>query len=157
MTKATIHLYFRVIHSSIQYSPLDFHGVKMVVTHFVTQFTHVSIHFGVNCRNKIKLFRGNCLFEEKMADVSPKLKRKRKRKKIVYNLWRILETKLVLSKQFSLNIFVLFSILRSKLSRNMCKLCHKVRNGQNLPHETPNFTNLFSFEVTLHTTIFQQV
>ena len=33
----------------------------------------------------------------------------------------------------------LFSILHSKMSRNMCKLCHKVRNGQNLPHESPNF------------------
>ena len=23
----------------------------------------------------------------------------------------------------------------------MCKLCHKVRNGQMLPHESPNFRN----------------
>ena len=25
----------------------------------------------------------------------------------------------------------------------MCKRRHKVRNGQNLPHESPNFTNYF--------------
>ena len=27
------------------------------------------------------------------------------------------------------------------MSRNMRKLCPKVRNGQNLPHESPNFRN----------------
>ena len=26
----------------------------------------------------------------------------------------------------------------------MCNLRHKVHNGQNLPHESPNFTNFFS-------------
>ena len=25
----------------------------------------------------------------------------------------------------------------------MCKLCHKIRNGQNLPYENPNFKNNF--------------
>ena len=29
------------------------------------------------------------------------------------------------------------------MSRNMRKLRHKVRNGQNLPHESQNFTNYF--------------
>ena len=29
------------------------------------------------------------------------------------------------------------------MSRYKCKLCHKVRNGQNLLHESPNFTNYF--------------
>ena len=35
------------------------------------------------------------------------------------------------------------SIVNSKMSRSMCNLRHKVRNGQNLPHESPNFTNYF--------------
>ena len=39
--------------------------------------------------------------------------------------------------------FGLFTTLNSKMSRNMRKMCHKVRNGQNLPHESPNFTNYF--------------
>ena len=29
------------------------------------------------------------------------------------------------------------------MSRNMCKLRQKVRNGQNLPHGNPNFRNNF--------------
>ena len=29
------------------------------------------------------------------------------------------------------------------MSRNMRKICHKVRDGQNLPHESPNFKNNF--------------
>ena len=36
-----------------------------------------------------------------------------------------------------------FPFLDSKISRYMCKLHRKVRNGQNLPHESPNFTNYF--------------
>ena len=35
--------------------------------------------------------------------------------------------------------FFLFSTLNSKMSGNMCKMCHK-----NLPHESPNCTNLAS-------------
>ena len=38
---------------------LDFHGVKMGVTHFVTQFAYVSKHFEVYSRTK-KLFKENC-------------------------------------------------------------------------------------------------
>ena len=40
----------------------------------------------------------------------------------------------------------------------MRKLCHKVRNGQNLPHESPNLQTIL-FKVTLDTiyAIFQQV
>ena len=34
---------------------LDNHGVKMAVTHFVTQITHVSSHFGVQNRKKKNL------------------------------------------------------------------------------------------------------
>ena len=29
------------------------------------------------------------------------------------------------------------------MSRNMRKMRHKVRNGQNLPHESPNVTDYF--------------
>ena len=29
------------------------------------------------------------------------------------------------------------------MSKNMCNLRHKVRNGQNLPNENPNFTSYF--------------
>ena len=40
--------------------------------------------------------------------------------------------------------FILFFfILNSKMSRNIRKLCHKVCNSQNLPHESPNFRNYF--------------
>ena len=45
------------------------------------------------------------------------------------------------SEQFSLNNLHLFSILNFRMSRNMFKLCHKVRNGQNLPNG--NFRNIF--------------
>ena len=37
------------------------------------------------------------------------------------------------SKQFSLKVFVCFFILNSRMSRNMCKMRHKVRNSQNIP------------------------
>ena len=30
-----------------------------------------------------------------------------------------------------------------RMPRNVCKMHHKVRNGQNLPHEGPNFRNEF--------------
>ena len=48
--------------------------------------------------------------------------------------------------------------LNSKMSRNMCKLHHKVRNGQNLPHICQNFRKYFS-KSNLRTSlaIFQQV
>ena len=39
--------------------------------------------------------------------------------------------------------FFLFSTPNSKMSRNMCNLRPKVRNGQNIPHESPNFTDYF--------------
>ena len=32
------------------------------------------------------------------------------------------------------------------MSRNMCKLRHKVRNDQNLPNESPNFRNFFCLD-----------
>ena len=52
--------------------------------------------------------------------------------KISFFLW-IYET--TISKQFSLKNFLLFclSILTFKMSWNMCKLRHKVGNGQNIP------------------------
>ena len=34
------------------------------------------------------------------------------------------------------------------MSRNMRKMRHKVRNGQNLPHESPNFTIFFQSNFT---------
>ena len=37
----------------------------------------------------------------------------------------------------------MFSTLNLKMSWNMCKLRPKVRNGQNLPHESLNFSNYF--------------
>ena len=58
-----------------------------------------------------------------------------------YVFWQISETRF--SKQFSLNNFFLFSTLNYKTSRYMRKMRHKVCNGQNLPHESLNFTNYF--------------
>ena len=66
-----------------------------------------------------------------------------------WNLWRILGTKLVLLVDFWDHIFktvfpkhfFLFFTLNSKMSRNMRKMRHKVRYGQNLHHESLNFTN----------------
>ena len=58
-------------------------------------------------------------------------------------------TKLVLLVDFWDQIFKtvvpkhFFYTLNYKMSRNMRKMSHKVRNGQNLPHESPNFTNYF--------------
>ena len=66
----------------------------------------------------------------------------------VHNLQGIWGTKLVfflgfLRPQFSLNIFSLFSTLKSRMPKNMFKLRHNVRNGQNLPHGSLNFRNNF--------------
>ena len=44
------------------------------------------------------------------------------------------------SKQISL---IFFCNVHSKMFRNMYKLRQKVRNGQNLPQESPNFRNYF--------------
>ena len=63
-----------------------------------------------------------------------------KNHKSVLILWRLLRTKLVLFVNFWDPIFktvfpkILFlsSILNLKMSRNMYKLCHKLRNGQNI-------------------------
>ena len=58
---------------------MDFHGVKMAVTHFVTQVTHVSRHYGVyNKKQKkwlgiIVLKMWSLRFNKKLAYVSPKL------------------------------------------------------------------------------------
>ena len=58
---------------------MDFHGVKMAVTHFVTQFTHVSRHFGVCSRKQNKNYLGKTVLKmwsqilRKMACVSTKL------------------------------------------------------------------------------------
>ena len=88
------------------------------------------------------------LFLEKVWKLK---KLKTKNYENIYNLWRILGTKLLLLVDFWDQIFktvfpkffVWFSTLYSKMSRNMRKMRHKVRNGQNLPHESPNFTNYF--------------
>ena len=70
---------------------MNFYWVKIAVTHFVTQFTHVSRLFGVNSIKQRKIFRENC-FENVVSDlqkisyVSAKLllekSAKTKRKKI---------------------------------------------------------------------------
>ena len=54
--------------------------------------------------------------------------------------WKISED--AFSKQFHLNNFF-SSTLNSKMSRQLCKLHHKVRDGQNLHHASPNITNFF--------------
>ena len=89
--------------------------------------------------------------------VKTKKKLKTKNDENFYNLWRILGTKLVFLVDFGEHIFTTvfpnffwFSTLNSKWSRNMCKMRHKVPNGQNLPYESPNFRIIF-FKVTLHT------
>ena len=46
-------------------------------------------------------------------------------------------------KSFPQTIFF-FAILKSWMPKNMCTLRHKVRNGQNLPHESPTFRHFFS-------------
>ena len=48
------------------------------------------------------------------------------------------------SIQFSPNNIFMFSSQNSKMSRNMHKLRHKVRNGQNLRHGSPNFKHFQS-------------
>ena len=45
--------------------------MKMAVTYFVTQFTHVSRHFGVYSRKQKKSFRENC-FENMVLDLKEK-------------------------------------------------------------------------------------
>ena len=103
----------------------------------------------------------------KMAFMSTKLlfrknlktKIKLKNNENVKNLWRILGTTLVLLVNFWYHIFktvflqqfFLFSTISLKMSRNMHKLRHKLRNGQNLPHESPNFPNyIFLTNFTYH-------
>ena len=111
---------------------------------------------------KQKKLRENCFENEdsdlwkKMATLSTKLllkKRKNYYKKnhsSVYNLCWILGTKLVILVNLWDPIFktffpkqFFFSTLKSKISKNMCKLCQKVRNSQNLPQRRPNFKNNF--------------
>ena len=119
--------------------------------------------FEFTVENK-KMFRENC-FENEVSNLTKNslyvhktiLEKMQKMKKVktknhenVLNLWRILGTKLVLLVNFWDHIFKtvfpkknLFSTQNSKMSWNMCKLRHKVRNCQNLPHKSLNFTNYF--------------
>ena len=68
---------------------MDFHWVKMAVTHFVTQFTHVSRHFGLYNRKQNKKYLGKMWSQicKKIAYVSTKLllekstKKKQKKRK----------------------------------------------------------------------------
>ena len=83
-----------------------------------------------------------------LLEKSAKNKQTNKNNESVHNLWRILGTKLVLLVDFWDHIFKTvfpkhFFIVQSKMSRNMCELRHRVRNGQNLLHESPNFRNYF--------------
>ena len=102
------------------------------------------------------IFRENC-FEKMVSDwwknVLTKLfweesaPKNKKKHKSVHNLLHIIGTKLVLFVNCWDHIFpkqfFLFCILACKMARNMRKLWQKVRNGQNLPTENPNFRNFF--------------
>ena len=50
---------------------MDFHVVKMTVTHFVMHFTHDSRHFGVYCRKLKKMLREN-YFENVVSEINKK-------------------------------------------------------------------------------------
>ena len=126
----------------------------------MTHFTHVSSHFGVYCRIQ-KNYLGKTVLKMwsqiltknnvKVHKTTFRKKCEKKHDENVYNIWRILGTKLLLLKEFwdqifktvFSNNFFLFSTLNSKMSKNMRNMRHKVRNGQNLPNESPNFTNYF--------------
>ena len=111
--------------------------------------------FRENCNeNVVSDWKKNVLCVHKTTfRKSSKTKKKQIIKKTdnVQKFWRIMGTKLVVLVNFWDHIivtvfpkhFFLFSTLISKMSRNMCYLRHKVRNGHNLPHESPNFTNYF--------------
>ena len=138
----------------------------MAVTHFVTQIMHVSRHFGVYSRKQKKLFRENG-FENVVSDLKEnslcvqkttfRKKWKKFKKNFNAKLWKRLKSladfgdKTTSSGKFLRPHFqtvfpkqsFLFSILNSKLSWNIGNLRPKLRNGQNLPHECPNFTNHF--------------
>ena len=65
---------------------LDFHGVKIAVTHFVTHFTHVYRHFAVYCR-KQKNCLGKTVFKmwsQKLTKNSLKVHKTTFRKKCEY-------------------------------------------------------------------------
>ena len=49
-----------------------FMGVKMAITNFVMQFTHVSRHVEVYNRERKKMFRKNC-FENMVSDLNKKI------------------------------------------------------------------------------------
>ena len=78
------------------------------------------------------------LLKTKSAKIKKYIYIYKKKHESVHDLWKILGTKLVLQNSFPL-FSLLFSTLNSRMSRNMCKLCHKVCNNQILPHESPNF------------------
>ena len=95
---------------------------------------------------------GLCVHKTTLEKSAKTKKEKNKNHESAHNLQQILGTKLVLLVDFRDHIFktvstkhffFFFSILHSKMSRNMCKFCHKVRYGQNLPNESPNFINYF--------------
>ena len=90
---------------------------KMSITHFVTQFSHVSRHFGVYNRKQKKIVRESCFknwCHIKKNGIFVHIKKRRKkseRKKeekkhgSIHNLWRILGTKLDLLVDFGDRIF----------------------------------------------------
>ena len=135
----------------------------MAVTHFLTEFTHVSRHFEAYSRKNVE---GKLFWKCGLRNLPERLVLSSESAKdldvfmvfqfyfysflhffLKWVLWthRLFFLKLwdQFSIQFSLNNFFLFSTLNSKMSKNWCKLRHKLRNGQNLPHESPNFTNYF--------------
>ena len=134
----------------------------MAVTPFVMHFTHISWHFVVYSRKQQKYLGKTVLkiwcqmLKKKFLSVHKttfrkkcenKKNKKNKNYENIYNLLRILGTQLILLVDFwdhiFKTVFPFFFTLNSKMSRSMRKMCHKVCNGQNLPHESPNFTNYF--------------
>ena len=140
-------------------------GYTFAVTQFVTQFTHVSRHPRVSSRKQKKNSLGKTvlkMWSQKSTRTNSFVPRSRQRLltlsffffafflhfflKVV--LWTnrplFYKSETIFSIQVSLNIFSSsFSVSNSRMSRNMCELRHKVRNGQNLPHESlrPHYQN----------------
>ena len=109
----------------------------------------------LNVEQKKKLWKTvlkmckNCLCVHKTT-----LEKVKKKKNYKNTTTKILKTFFLLisetsfSKQFFLNNIFLFSTLNLR----MCKLRLKMRNSQNLSHESPNLRNIFLSNFTDHIT-----
>ena len=123
-------------------------GQILAVMQFVTHFTHVSRHSGVQSRKQ----------NENLGETVKKMWSQKSTRRTsfvpestkivnVFNVFFTLFLKVVLwtvrpffftfetkfSKQFFLKKIVLFSTVNSEMSRNMYKMCHKVCNGHFYP------------------------